>query len=471
MRNQINPYQLGAMKAKITAERFVLAGLRGISLAAAAMIVTILLAACTAPTPIPPPTPPPPATPLVPASGIAIMSGDGQNGLVEETLSGILAVQVTTFGHPVENIGVGFRVTTGDGSIASWKILTDSGGQASAKYTLGKTPGVNKIEAFVIGQPLLSPVTFSLEGELPILKKVSGDNQQAQEDSALPAPVVVEVRHPVTNDPLEGILVRFEVDPPGDGEVLPEFVYTDIDGTAMATVKGNVGVRTLTIRAKLPDHPGVSPVEFTAIFFPAKCDEISQNQMLLLPTTPTLITKAPGETLTQGVEVWTWNPMTLACNLTPGTRIFFQMIFGDSTTAPDVIFADARGIAEYDYTFGLNHEPDIVSAFGEAGRPMNFGIAIPWIKVTAIQFDHSPGDAGDGINIRHNNAIDVITPEYDAAAGRRHPAAYVKSRSPVTIKVTLEAHSYAKNAFINAAGIGGVFPSALALGNVSELNP
>ena len=65
------------------------------------------------------------------------------------------------FGNPLAGAMVTFAVTAGGGTLSVETATTDGDGRASTTLTLGRTPGMNTVEATVAG---LEPVTFTATG-------------------------------------------------------------------------------------------------------------------------------------------------------------------------------------------------------------------------------------------------------------------------------------------------------------------
>ena len=67
---------------------------------------------------------------------------------------------VDRFGNPVPNISVTWQVTAGGGKVEQTSTSTDTGGNTSARWTLGDRLGFHQLTA-AIGNVSGSPVTFS----------------------------------------------------------------------------------------------------------------------------------------------------------------------------------------------------------------------------------------------------------------------------------------------------------------------
>ena len=104
------------------------------------------------------------------ADAIAVYSGDGQSGVVNEDLPGPLRVQVTGTGGPAAGIPVNFSVTSGGGRFAAsdstvQTVSTDAGGIAEAYWVLGPDIGAGSQTAEGSAAGLSgSPCVFTANG-------------------------------------------------------------------------------------------------------------------------------------------------------------------------------------------------------------------------------------------------------------------------------------------------------------------
>jgi uncharacterized protein YjdB len=104
---------------------------------------------------------------------LTILSGDNQTGEVEtelpEPLTILLEESVRNKTKPVAGTLVNFVITQGGGSVYAGAALTDADGRAAEYWTLGPTPGTNRLEARAVtgmGEKLVYDV-FTAWAELP----------------------------------------------------------------------------------------------------------------------------------------------------------------------------------------------------------------------------------------------------------------------------------------------------------------
>ena len=89
--------------------------------------------------------------PLGATAAVTIVSGNNQTGPVGEDLAQPFVIRVTfeRSGNPAPGVRITFRVPQGGGSLSTTSATTDDDGRAQTTLTLGDTPGLNKVEAFL----------------------------------------------------------------------------------------------------------------------------------------------------------------------------------------------------------------------------------------------------------------------------------------------------------------------------------
>lgn len=86
-----------------------------------------------------------------------VVGGNGQSGLVGQTLSQPLVVKVaSSSGSAVRGVQVTFAVTAGAASVSPATTTTDSSGQAKTQVTFGSSPGTVSVSATVSGTSLVT---------------------------------------------------------------------------------------------------------------------------------------------------------------------------------------------------------------------------------------------------------------------------------------------------------------------------
>jgi len=93
---------------------------------------------------------------------LAAVTGDGQSGIVAQSLAAPLVVLVADAqGLGVAGTAVTWTVVSGGGSLSAGNTTTGASGQTSVTLTLGPAAGANVVSAAVSGLP---PVTFTESG-------------------------------------------------------------------------------------------------------------------------------------------------------------------------------------------------------------------------------------------------------------------------------------------------------------------
>ncbi len=212
---------------------------------------------------------------------IAIVSGNGQSGLVCRAASDPLVVRVTNSatGAPVEGVQVGFDPEENAGSFSLGNpddIITDGGGLARVRYVYSSKPGSNRIRASVA-----TPVTFVdfvLTGQLPTIENKTvvslcnptGGSTSEFRGSALPVLFTAKAVHP-DGSPLKGEMIRPFVLVNGVpnasvGRFMPTKAWSDAGGEAkfVFIVDLNAPIGTFTMRFGLPQfrNPNNEEVKF-----------------------------------------------------------------------------------------------------------------------------------------------------------------------------------------------------------------
>lgn len=216
---------------------------------------------------------------------IQIVSGQAQEGKINEILSSALSVKVSDQDDaPLQGESVVFRVAQGSGAVGASTdaegraviVETDENGLAATPFKLGARAGVNnhKVTASVVG--ITGSVSFvaSAQGEVGNKLSVnSGNNQRGVAKNNLPEPFVAVVTDDGANV-VSGARVRF-VTATGDGVFAngePEItVETDSDGRATAQFKlgSKTGLDSQRVTATLLDGPAGQTIAagFTASAF------------------------------------------------------------------------------------------------------------------------------------------------------------------------------------------------------------
>jgi adhesin/invasin len=105
-----------------------------------------------------------------PVFGYAKFAGDAQAALAGSSLTILPAVKVNDqFGNNVPGVSVTFALSGGGGSISGANAMTDAQGVATlGGWTLGVTPGLNTVTAYIAGSHgVVVPIEFTEHGTAP----------------------------------------------------------------------------------------------------------------------------------------------------------------------------------------------------------------------------------------------------------------------------------------------------------------
>lgn len=196
-----------------------------------------------------------------PVQHLALVSGDGQSGLIRAPLPQPLTVLLTDpSGKPVSGASVLFAAASG-GSVGTPTAYTDVNGHAQTTWTLGASTGSQTASAQVTGAAG-SPVTFAATATTIAMTAFVGDSQTGLVGWAVnvrPAVRIVDTN----NAPVVGRSVTFGVTS-GGGSATAATVTSNASGIAQvgSWVLGTAaGTNTLTAASA---GLGGSPLTFTA---------------------------------------------------------------------------------------------------------------------------------------------------------------------------------------------------------------
>jgi plastocyanin len=286
---------------------------------------------------------PPPTTTITKTS----TSGDLQSGTVGQALTNPLEVVVTEDGVPVSGRTVTWATTASGGSVDPTTAATDADGVATTTWTLGTASGSQSASATLSGASG-SPVTFTATAApaaAASLSEQSGDQQSAEINTPLPAPVEAKVSDQFGNG-VPGVAVDWAAT---GGSVSAATVLTNDAGISGVNVTAGGAEGPITITASAAGLSG-SPLTFTATATPPAPtgNTVSVVNNSFSPSTLTV---------TAGTEVvWTWAPGAIDHNVrpagtepprsgdpvnapmtyrhtfnTPGTYIYFCEVHGSTT--------------------------------------------------------------------------------------------------------------------------------------------
>ncbi len=189
---------------------------------------------------------------------MTLSAGDGQTALAHTAVPITPAVLLRdTSGAVISGVTVAFAVTAGGGAVTGAAAVSNTSGVATVgSWTLG-APGVNTLTASLSGLPDVVFQATGTVGAPDTVVVVSGNNQSADAGTALPQPLVVEVRDSAGN-PVPSVAVTWASI---NGTVSPTTGSTDASGRAQTgwVLGTNAITQTATATAT-----GITPAVFTA---------------------------------------------------------------------------------------------------------------------------------------------------------------------------------------------------------------
>jgi uncharacterized repeat protein (TIGR01451 family) len=219
-------------------------------------------------------------------SNITYVSGNGQSKYVGEALDAPFLVRVNdTYGNPIPSVEINWTidgwpaVATGQ-SLSVWNNVTNGSGIAGTYLRLGDKPGYYYVNATNQTLALFGePISFSAVALTPRYNiiKISGDDQTSTAGTALPLPLVIEVRDNAST-PRAGVEVWFNVTLGGGSASVTNPVLTGVNGRAQAnlTLGVNAGLNAATAEISTP---GINRATFNATgTLPNLLPSLSANQ-------------------------------------------------------------------------------------------------------------------------------------------------------------------------------------------------
>ena len=197
-----------------------------------------------------------------PAVQLAAYRGDNQSGVVGAQLPISMTVQaLAANGHFVSGATVNFAAANGLGAVSPSSVVTDIGGLASTKLTLGQPIGTYTFTATLAGVPTATTrvTATATSGPAAALGIVGGNTQADTVAATLAAPVSVKVTdafgNPVAQQAIDfqvtsqNALLTAAAGTPASSSLR---VATGSDGVASVQVVGGTIAGTVHITATVP---------------------------------------------------------------------------------------------------------------------------------------------------------------------------------------------------------------------------
>lgn len=392
------------------------------------------------------------------ATTLHILAGNNQSGKAGDLLSP-LAINVTDgCGTPVPGAAVEWSVVLGSATLSNVQTVSDSGGRASARLTLGAVPGPVQVRVSIANA---TPVTFDFSNQAVVsgIFLQSGGGQSVLANQAFQNPVVFIVRDG-SNAPLPGITVNFSVS--GNASINPTQATTNSQGTAQTTVVAGSSPGTVTITATYANFTAVATLQIrppgpqitSTSFFNAASFALGMTPCGLVTVIGSGIKATPG--VTSGISPFGPLPYTLdgvsitvnnipapiqsvanangqqqatfqaPCELQPGTATVQMTVNGTTTTVSGVaVLAGQPGIFTYLGPNGKVYGAVIRAADGSYVTPSNLAhrgetyylVLTGLAQVTPATTTNAAGIGNQNVNLQvivgvNNAGVPVTSAQY-----------------------------------------------------------
>ncbi|HXY19892.1 MAG TPA: Ig-like domain-containing protein [Gemmatimonadales bacterium] len=291
------------------------------------------------------------------------LAGDAPQGTAGATLASPVTIRITdSSGAAVADVPVAW--TAASGSIEALSPRTDSLGQASARWTLGRRAGPQRARAQVGNPRTMPPFTITataLAGPAATVAVESGADQSGPVGAALRRPIVVRLTDSAGNV-AAGATLRAA---PASGSVADTLVVADQAGRASLvwTLGHQAGPQRLDLRAGdgAPVRVGANarPLE-PANIAPGAAPRSAPAGRALPKPVPFVVTDAYG-------------------NAIPDVQVVFTATSG--SVAPVRVMTDAGGQAATRWTLGSRIGEDTLTATVR-GTPVTGSVAVRAAKRT-----------------------------------------------------------------------------------------
>lgn len=167
-------------------------------------------------------------------SAIVRVSGNGQSGLVGQTLTAPLVVKVTGANNtPINGASVTFAVTVGAATVSPTTAITDAAGQAQTQVTFGSAAGDVTITATVAGTSLVTTFTLTAGTTSTVLACTSASPQTPAVGGVLPGVSGTGICLGGGTTGADYAIVAFHGNP--DSSAIANFSVTTHGATALTT--------------------------------------------------------------------------------------------------------------------------------------------------------------------------------------------------------------------------------------------
>lgn len=281
-----------------------------------------------------------------PATGLQVISGEGQGAGVGQALADPVVVQVLdAFGNAVPGVSVAFSTSDAGGGVSPTQAQTGADGTAATTWTLGTLAGEQSLAIAMDGQAALTVTARADPGAPATLDVVDGNGQTGTVGEVLGQTLVVRATDAFGNA-VPDAAVTFA---PTHGSVEPQATVTDGGGLASTAWTLGTGSGSQAVVATAGE---ASPATFSATALPGPAQ---------------VLVAVSGDTQTGTVQSPLPAPLVVAVrdsfgNGVPGVAVTFAVTSGGGSVAPASATTGTNGTAFTTFTLGATVGDQTVQA-------------------------------------------------------------------------------------------------------------
>ncbi len=181
---------------------------------------------------------------------IVLVQGDGQRGNAGATLPQALVARVEdSFGNALPGAAVTWTVESGSATLLNTINRSDTSARVSTLVRLGNSPGQVRIRVTAQGGSSSATATFTVSVDIAAtqIRRISGDGQSAQVNTAFGEPLVAQVLD-ANNAPVANVPVTFTVNS-GSASLSTPTATSDSNGNVRTSVTAGGTAGSVTISA------------------------------------------------------------------------------------------------------------------------------------------------------------------------------------------------------------------------------
>ncbi|MEO5666595.1 MAG: Ig-like domain-containing protein [Bdellovibrionota bacterium] len=296
-----------------------------------------------------------------PAS-LTLVSGMNQTDVVGDTLAPLVVLVRDSGGNAVSGATVDWAVTLGNGTLSATTSISGSDGKAQIVWSLGGTPGLQKVTASITSPALSAQFSAqALVGSVSTIAIISGDTQTGPIRAALPVALVAELRDTYGN-PVASTTATWSAQT-GNGSASHTTSTSDASGRISETwtVGTTVGSQIINVTSN-----------GRSAFFTATVTASPVNTLAVSAGNSQVVginTEAPVALVVIAKDS---SPAVIA-----GAVVTWTVTAGNGRVAAETSLTDATGKASMNYVMGPLIGTNTISASSE-GKTTTFTLTGDW---------------------------------------------------------------------------------------------